>query len=258
MLIRTRDGPVVGAMGQAGGMPRSLPVPLRVAAGVVGSTIDYFGRLPGELPAIGVSAVGQAFRFNLRVRQELAALVARGDELLSGLGGSAPVQPEWATFDEDDSGSGVPASAGAPGATDDLSDGERIPPIPADPPGPESRGDSPPLSTLPAPGVASPTLPPTVVPGPEPATTPRVPRTRRATAPAAGDRPATPSTLPGPPPPPDDPLGLRIGALRDHLARSDEAAARALLSREESGRARPAYLTLLGNRVATLSGSASS
>ena len=245
-------------------MPRILPVPLRVAAGVVGSTIDYLGRLPGELPSLGVSAVGQAFRLNLRVRQELAALAARGDELLAGLGGSTPDQPEWATFDEDDARSSnqTDFTSDAAGYRQNGESAGTVHPVPADPPGPESVGDSPPLSTRPAPGVAAPDPAPADPGGPTVAPTPRVPptsRPRRAAAPTAAGRPVTTaSTLPGPPPPPDDPLALRIGALRDHLARSDVAAARALLSREERGRARPAYLTLLGNRVATLSGSAGS
>ena len=295
-------------------MSPTLPVPLRVAAGVVGSTIDYIGRLPGELPSLGVTAVGQAFKLNLRVRQELAALATRGDELLAGLGGSAPEQPEWATFDEDDAASapGLPDpgpdpdgldAAGAPGRSDPgqsehvpgagrvepgigLSMTEESLPVRADPPGPEAAGDSPPLSTPPA-GVAGPGPDPAALPGPDqvaaaasgaaqaglgagpagaevnrgrvsgapPGRTSKAPRAaRRSAAAPTGPRRTTPSAYPAPPPPPEDPLGLRIGALRDHLGRSDETEARALLAREEQGRARAPYLTLLGNRVATLSG----
>ena len=55
-----------------------------------------------------------------------------------------------------------------------------------------------------------------------------------------------------------DPLQKSTVDLRDVLGALDEAAVAALLVREESGQARAAYLTLLGNRLITLRAGAGS
>jgi len=91
-------------------MAITLPIGVRVAAGVLGTAFDRLGKLPENLPAIGVSLVGQAFRTSLRVRQEIAELAVRGDELLAGITGGAEEHPAWATFDEDDGGAVDPAN----------------------------------------------------------------------------------------------------------------------------------------------------
>jgi len=90
-------------------MAITLPIGVRVAVGVLGTAFDRLGKLPENLPAIGVSLVGQAFRTSLRVRQEIAELAVRGDELLAGITGGAQEHPAWATFDEDDGDAADPA-----------------------------------------------------------------------------------------------------------------------------------------------------
>lgn len=82
-------------------MASSLPTPVRIAAGLVGTVADRVSTLPQDLPNLGVSLVGQAFRLSLKARQQVAQLAVRGDELLSGLRSGPPAQPAWATFDED-------------------------------------------------------------------------------------------------------------------------------------------------------------
>lgn len=82
-------------------MAPSLPTPVRIAAGLVGTVADRVSTLPQDLPNLGVSLVGQAFRLSLKARQQVAQLAVRGDELLSGLRSGPPAQPAWATFDED-------------------------------------------------------------------------------------------------------------------------------------------------------------
>lgn len=82
-------------------MAPSLPTPVRIAAGLVGTVADKVATLPQDLPNLGVSLVGQAFRLSLKARQQVAQLATRGDELLAGLRPQPPAQAAWATFDED-------------------------------------------------------------------------------------------------------------------------------------------------------------
>jgi len=89
-------------MGHPDVMVLKLPIGIRVAAGLLGAAVDLLGKLPEELPAITVSLAGQAIRTSLLVRQEIAGLAARGDELLAGITGGAQEHPAWATFDEDE------------------------------------------------------------------------------------------------------------------------------------------------------------
>ncbi|MTD12863.1 lipid droplet-associated protein [Nakamurella sp. YIM 132087] len=94
-------------------MAPHLPTPIRVAAGLVGATLDRLSSLPAELPTIGVTVAGQAFRLSLKARQQIAGLAARGDELLAGLGGKPEDKPAWATFDEDEDEDGPAEPAAA-------------------------------------------------------------------------------------------------------------------------------------------------
>jgi len=89
-------------MGHPDVMVLKLPIGIRVAAGLLGAAVDRLSKLPEELPAITVSLAGQAIRTSLLVRQEIAGLAARGDELLAGITGGAQEHPAWATFDEDE------------------------------------------------------------------------------------------------------------------------------------------------------------
>src|SRR6195952_4856171 len=83
-------------------MATTLPLGIRVAAGLVATSFDHLVKLPGELPGLTVSFAGQLLRTSMRVRQEVAELATRGDELLAPLIGGAEEHPAWATFDEDD------------------------------------------------------------------------------------------------------------------------------------------------------------
>ncbi|GAA1997237.1 hypothetical protein JL107_10610 [Nakamurella flavida] len=84
-------------------MALTLPTPVLVAAGLVGTGIDTLKRLPEELPALPVTLVGRAVRLSMKVQQEVAELAGRGEELLSGLTrGSGGDSPAWARFDDDD------------------------------------------------------------------------------------------------------------------------------------------------------------
>lgn len=85
-----------------------LPPPLRAAAGLAARSLDEVLRLPQTLVALPIRFAGAAMQASLRLQQEYAGLVARGDELLLRFGGTDD-NPAWATFDED------PADGAAPG-----------------------------------------------------------------------------------------------------------------------------------------------
>ncbi len=89
-------------------MAITLPIGIRVAAGLLGTAFDRLSTLPDDLPTIGVTVAGQLLRTSMRVRQEVAELATRGDDLLSGITGRAEEHPAWATFDDEDDTAAVP------------------------------------------------------------------------------------------------------------------------------------------------------
>jgi hypothetical protein len=93
-------------------MSREIPEPIRAAAGLAATVLDEARRLPETLPGLPVRVVGLAMQTALKVQQQWAGLVARGDELLTGLRGED--EPGLATFDDDlDSSPAASARASA-------------------------------------------------------------------------------------------------------------------------------------------------
>ncbi len=97
-------------------MAITLPLPVRVAAGLLATGIDVVRSLPEEIPAIPVALVGNAMRLSMKVQQEIAALATRGDELLGGVVGAPQENPSWAKFDDDDEPAPKPNLKAAPDA----------------------------------------------------------------------------------------------------------------------------------------------
>ncbi|MCT2587452.1 lipid droplet-associated protein [Actinophytocola gossypii] len=79
---------------------KSIPLPVRVAAGLAVTAVEQARTLPAKLAGLPVTVVSQALQASMRVQQQVTELAIRGDEVLAGL---RPVEetPEWATFDED-------------------------------------------------------------------------------------------------------------------------------------------------------------
>lgn len=102
----------------------SLPLPVRVAAGVAATAVEQTRQLPRSLVGLPVTLVSQALQVSMRVQQQVTQLAIKGDDALGGLR-TPEEQPSWATFDEDDTG--VPAAADFPSPV--PSD-----PVPSDPP----------------------------------------------------------------------------------------------------------------------------
>jgi hypothetical protein len=81
-------------------MAREIPEAVRAAAGLAATVLDEARRLPETLPGLPVRALGLAMQLSMKVQQHYAGLVARGDELLTGIRGED--EPGLATFDDDE------------------------------------------------------------------------------------------------------------------------------------------------------------
>ncbi|TKJ21508.1 lipid droplet-associated protein [Blastococcus sp. CCUG 61487] len=88
-------------------MAREIPEVVRAAAGLAATVVDEARKLPETLPGLPVRVIGMAMQHAMKVQQQYAGLVARGDELFTGIRGEA--EPGLATFDDDD-GDAAPAT----------------------------------------------------------------------------------------------------------------------------------------------------
>ena len=79
---------------------KSLPLPLRVAAGLAMTAVERARDLPNTLAGLPVTVVSQALQASMRLQQQVTELAIKGDEALAALR-PAEETPEWATFDED-------------------------------------------------------------------------------------------------------------------------------------------------------------
>src|SRR3954468_11561995 len=97
--------PLVGCvgrrvLGQAVPMAREIPEVVRAAAGLAATVLDGARKLPKTLPGSPVRILGLAMQQAMKVQQQYAGLVARGDELFTGFRGED--EPGMATFDDDE------------------------------------------------------------------------------------------------------------------------------------------------------------
>ncbi|MCU1662615.1 MAG: hypothetical protein QOI36_459 [Pseudonocardiales bacterium] len=78
-----------------------LPLPVRIAAGLVATAVEQARDLPRLVVEFPVTAVSQALQASMRVQQKVTELAIKGDRALGTL---RPVEdrPSWAVFDDDD------------------------------------------------------------------------------------------------------------------------------------------------------------
>jgi hypothetical protein len=81
-------------------MAREIPEFVRAAAGLAATVLDEAQKLPRTLPGLPVRALGVAMQVSMKLQQQYACLVARGDELFTGMRGED--EPGLATFDDDE------------------------------------------------------------------------------------------------------------------------------------------------------------
>ena len=94
-------------------MAREIPEAVRAVAGLAVTVLDEARRLPQTILGLPVRVFGLAMQASLKLQQSYSGLVARGDEVFTGLLGVH--EPGMATFDEDE---------------EDLSDGYMAEPVP--------------------------------------------------------------------------------------------------------------------------------
>jgi hypothetical protein len=242
-------------------MAITLPLPVRVAAGIVATGIQLVRSLPDELPAIPVALVGNAMRLSMKVQQEITALATRGDELLGGLVGGRPQEsPEWATFDEDTAPTRpAPKPAAGAGRPHPV----RSTPVvtatePLGRPEPEASSLPDPDTTAKqaaadvddavvelATHAADRSSTPETGPARPADSGPARPDADGAAADTTEEGPDGPAVLPGY-------NGMTLAQVRGHLRELSADDVSALLDYEQSGDNRAPFLTLLSNRLVTL------
>lgn len=212
-----------------------LPLPVRLAAGLVATAVEQARELPRLVVEFPVTAVSQALQVSMRVQQKVTELAIKGDRALGTL---RPVEerPSWATFDEELPRNGVSTVT------------ELRPPART-----ESAVDVAARTTARA--AESPEEPATL-PEPEPAPDLAVATAARATADAAEREspPVVGSVDPdrGPNALPTYPQ-LSIPQLRGRLRFLSRADLEALLVWETNHDNRAPYVTMLTNRIASVS-----
>ncbi len=78
-----------------------LPLPVRVAVGLLVTAVEQARKLPEQLAELPVTAASRAVQAGMRMQQRVTELAIRGDQVCALF---RPVEdaPPWARFDEDD------------------------------------------------------------------------------------------------------------------------------------------------------------
>ncbi|MBC3190137.1 lipid droplet-associated protein [Pseudonocardia sp. C8] len=208
-----------------------LPFPVRIAAGLVVTAVEQARDLPRHAVELPVTAVSQALQVSMRVQQRITELAIKGDRALGTLRAGDEV-PSWATFD------------------DDLADDTdlRLPdpePVTSAPAGDEPRNgslDEPRRSSIDEPRNGS-------ISALRPARS-GIPIARSERPAAASNQPEATASAPNAVP--EYPT-LTVPQLRGKLRTLSIDDLSDLLAWETAHENRPPYVTMLTNRIATLS-----
>src|SRR6478672_11627495 len=103
-------------------MAREIPEVVRAAAGLAATVLDEARKLPETLPGLPVRLIGLAMQQAMKVQQQYAGFVARGDELFTGFRGED--EPGLATFDDDEDDEPSAASTGFRDSAFDRADAQ--------------------------------------------------------------------------------------------------------------------------------------
>ena len=79
----------------------TAPYGIRLLIGAAVTAIEETRKLPQTILAYPMTIASQVAHLVMKMQQDLADLVNRGDETLESLFPPKDEQPEWATFDED-------------------------------------------------------------------------------------------------------------------------------------------------------------
>jgi hypothetical protein len=200
-----------------------LPLPVRLAAGLVATAVEQARDLPRLVVEFPVTAVSQALQASMRVQQKVTELAIKGDRALGTL---RPVEerPAWAVFDDEE-----PMERNGASTVSKLhqrSARDAVVTLAAEPTEPEAPVQS-------AAEVAAETTADAAAPA---APEHRAPATDNATG---------PNVLPGY-------RDLTIPQLRGRLRHLTVADLQALLDWETAHDNRPPFVTMLSNRITTV------
>lgn len=90
----------------------TAPYGVRLLVGVAATAVEETLKLPQTIATYPMTVVSQMAQFVMKVQQDVADLVIKGDETLENFFPPKDEQPEWATFDEDDAPATAPESNG--------------------------------------------------------------------------------------------------------------------------------------------------
>lgn len=79
----------------------TLPLPIRIAAGLAVVALERARNLPKDVTEWPMTAVSQALQVSMRVQQRITELAIKGDEALASLR-EPEEDPPWVVFDEDE------------------------------------------------------------------------------------------------------------------------------------------------------------
>lgn len=131
----------------------TAPYGVRLLVGAAVTALEETRRLPQTVITYPMTIVSQFAQLVMKMQQDVADLVNRGDETLEQLFPPKDEQPEWATFDEDDGDSDEPEDD-APRNGERLTEGRFALYSTGEP---ESRDDAEPKTNVdaPVPGVVA-------------------------------------------------------------------------------------------------------
>jgi hypothetical protein len=246
-------------------MTPPLPLPVRLAAGLVATAVEQARDLPRLALELPVTAVSQALQASMRVQQRITELAIKGDRVL-GVGPQIEDEPAWATFDDDlpprnngaDRAEGATVTTLRP-APDPFADPGPVDPGSVDPEPVPAGGNTPGSDTAGSDTAGSDTAGSdtagTDTIGTDTTGTDTVGFTTDITdapdapdaldASDASDAALGPEVLPGY-------VDLTIPQLRGRLRHLGVDDLRALLAWEHAHGDRPPYVTMLTNRIATV------
>jgi hypothetical protein len=100
----------------------TLPLPVRIAVGLAVTAVEQARKLPEQLSELPVTAASRAVQAAMRVQQRVTELAIKGDEVCAMF---QPVEeaPPWARFDEDDDPGTRNGTTGAASEFGKASDG---------------------------------------------------------------------------------------------------------------------------------------
>ena len=115
----------------------SAPYGVRLLVGVAATAIEETRKLPQTILMYPMTLASQLAHIVMKVQQDVADLVIKGDETLEALFPPKDEQPEWATFDEDEDDS-ADAAAGTGERAERMTEGRFALYSVGDPPDPET------------------------------------------------------------------------------------------------------------------------